>query len=238
MTACPRCKNFGPQFINSLLQPIKRWEPFDLISADYLSLPRGKGGYKTVLLVTDTFSTFVWAYKLKSAGTGKSMLTGLQDLCLHYRKPDAFMTDGGSHFNNEEVNKFCEENTIDHITMPAYTPWTNGLIENSNKILLGRLKRMCALDLDDAEANDLDPEATPTQWTDHLDVAICSMNDRILPALGFMPRELLWGRREMSEERPKAHGETETKEQDTMYHFAFSDLLHSQAYTGALAEAA
>ncbi len=108
VTACPRCKNFGPQFINSLLRPIKWWEPFDLISADYLSLPRGKGGYKTVLLVTDTFSTFVWAYKLKSAGTGKSMLTGLQDLCLHYCKPDAFMTDGGSHFDNNEVNKFCE----------------------------------------------------------------------------------------------------------------------------------
>src|SRR6266481_7571075 len=89
---------------------------------------------------------------------------------------------------------------------------------------------MCALDLDDAEANDLDPESTPTQWTDHLDVAICSMNDWILPALGFMPRELLWGRRETSEERPKAQGETETKEQDAMYHFAFSDLLRSQAY--------
>ncbi len=136
------------------------------------------------------------------------------------------------------MNKFCEENAIDHITTPAYAPWTNGLIENSNKILLGRLKQMCVLDLDDAEANNPDPESTLTQWTDHLDAAICSMNNRILPALGFTPRELLWGRRETSEERPKAHGETETKEQDAMYHFAFSDLLHSQAYTGALAEAA
>ena len=158
-----------------------------MISADYLSLPKGKGGFKTVLLVTDTFSTFIWAYKLKSTGTGKTTLVGLRDLLLHYRKPDGFMTDGGSHFDNEEVDTYCRENNIEHITTPAYTLWTNGLIENSNKILLGRLKRMCAPDLDDAEANDPDPEATPTQWTDHLDEAVCSMNDRILPALGFTP---------------------------------------------------
>ena len=81
---CSRCKNFGPQYINSLLRPIKCREPFDLLSADHLSLPKGKGGFKTILLVTDTFSTFIWAYKLKSAGTGKMMLSVLWDLCLHY----------------------------------------------------------------------------------------------------------------------------------------------------------
>ena len=78
------------------------------------------GRFKTVLLITDMFSTFVWAYKLKSAGTGKSTLAGLHDLCLHYRKPDTFMTDGGTHFDNEEVNMYCEEKEIKHITMPAY----------------------------------------------------------------------------------------------------------------------
>ena len=51
--------------------------PFDLISADYLTLPKGKGGYKTVLLIIDTYSSFVWGYKLKTAGTGKTMLDGL-----------------------------------------------------------------------------------------------------------------------------------------------------------------
>ena len=50
------------------------------------------------------------------------------------------MTDGGSHFDNEEVNTYCRENGIEHITTPAYTPWTNRLIENLNKILLGHLK--------------------------------------------------------------------------------------------------
>src|SRR6266481_7167733 len=111
---CSRCKIFGPQLINLLLRPIRCQEPFDLLSTDYLSLPKGKGGAKTVLLITDTFSNFVWAYTLKSAGTGKTTLVGLHDLCLQYHKPDALMTDGGSHFRNEEVNTYCKMHTIEH----------------------------------------------------------------------------------------------------------------------------
>ena len=85
ITECSHCRKFGPRHINSLLQLIKRREPFDLICADYLSLPTGKGGFKMILLLIDTFSNFIWAYKLKSTGTGKTTLSVLMDLCCHYR---------------------------------------------------------------------------------------------------------------------------------------------------------
>ena len=147
------------------------------------------------------------------------------------------MTDGRSHFDNDEVNTYCKENGIEHITTPAYVPWTNGLVENSNKILLGRLKRMCAPDLDDTKENDLDPELTPTQWTDHLDEVVRSMNDRILPALGFTPHELLWGQWEKREEKLTVEKESETTEHDATHHLIFTELLCSQGYTDALAEA-
>ena len=78
--------------------------PLDLVSADYLSLPKGKGGYKTVLMIIDTHSSFVWAYKLKTAGTGKTTLDGLRDVVLCFWKPGTTMTDGGLHFDNEEVH--------------------------------------------------------------------------------------------------------------------------------------
>lgn len=50
------------------------------------------------------------------------------------------MADGGSHFDNGTVSDFCAEHGITHITMAVYTPWVNGLVEGTNKILLGRLK--------------------------------------------------------------------------------------------------
>ena len=58
--------------------------PFDLISANYLTLPKGKGGYKMVLLIIDTHLSFIWGYKLKTAGMGKTTLDGLQDVVLRY----------------------------------------------------------------------------------------------------------------------------------------------------------
>src|SRR6266481_857989 len=96
---------------------------------------------------------------------------------------------------------------------------------------------MCVPDLDNTKANDPDPESTPTQWTDHPDEAICSMNDWILMALGFTPCELLWGQHEKMGEKQTVEKETETTEHDTMHHLIFTELLHSQGYADALAEA-
>ncbi len=148
------------------------------------------------------------------------------------------MTDSGSHFDNEDVNTFCSTHGIEHITTPVYAPWTNGLIENTKKILLGRLKRMCAPGMEDMEANDTNTETTPAHWTDHVEEAIRSMNDRILLALGLTPRELLWGRWEATGGWTKGKAATEATELNASHHFLFSDSLRSQGYTKALAEAA
>lgn len=39
---CGKCKNFGPTHLHSLLEPIVRRHPFELMVADYLSMPAGK----------------------------------------------------------------------------------------------------------------------------------------------------------------------------------------------------
>ena len=188
---CPKCKSFGPATRNSALQPIRRTQPFALVAGDYLSLPSGKGGFKTVGLYIDTYSSFVWGTKLKTTGSGKTTISSLKRIFHEYAVPRSFMSDGGSHFKNNEVDEFCKDERVKHIVTPAYAPWVNGLIENANRLLLGRLKRLCAPNhdnTDDATANSI-----PGNWPDHLDEALRQMNDRILPALNASPRELLFG---------------------------------------------
>jgi len=116
---CPECKNFGPTHHNALLQPIRRSRPFSLICGDYLSLPNGHGGFKQVGLYIDVYSGFVWGYKLKSAGTAKSTINSLQRIFHDYATPSTFMADGGSHFNNGDVQSFCSSNGVQHITTAA-----------------------------------------------------------------------------------------------------------------------
>ena len=100
------------------------------------------------------------------------------------------MTDGGPKFDNAEVQEFCESQGIKHHIVPAYSPWISGLVEGMNKILLGRLKRLCALDLGEDE---YDVMVIPENWPDHLDEAIHLLNRQILLLLKFLPNELLLG---------------------------------------------
>ena len=189
---CPQCKGFGPAKLNVLLQPIRRVRPFDLTAGDYVSLPKGKGGFKTLGMYINTCSKIVWVSKIKTAGTRFTTLNLLRQICLDYAMPRAFMTDGGSHFKNSAVDKFCTDNNVQHIVTPAYAPWVNGLVESTNNLLLSRLKRICTPDLDE-EPGQVDPNSIPWNWPEHLDKAVCAINDRIIPSLNASPREILFG---------------------------------------------
>jgi hypothetical protein len=71
-----------------------------------------------------------------------------------------------------------------------YSPWINGLVEGMNAKLLGRLKRLCALDLGEDEYNAME---LPASWPDHLEAAVEDINNQLLPNLKFLPNELLLG---------------------------------------------
>src|SRR5271156_6323472 len=104
------------------------------------------------------------------------------------------MSDSGKHFDNKEVCDTCQKwGTKTHV-VPAYSPWVNGLVEGTNKILLHVLKRLCAPNLgeDEYDAMTTDDACLKT-WPDHLEEAIRILNYRLLPALKFSPKELLLG---------------------------------------------
>jgi hypothetical protein len=69
ITDCPKCKGFGGTHLHALLNPITRQHPFELLVADDLSMPLGKGGYKMAGLYLDTCSQHVWGYKFKTHGS-------------------------------------------------------------------------------------------------------------------------------------------------------------------------
>jgi transposase InsO family protein len=188
--ACTQCKNFGPTRLNALLQPITRRHPFELMVGDYLSMPPGKGGYHTIGLYLDAFSQHAWAFKYKTAGTAKTTVDAIRTISNNFIAPETFMTDGGSHFNNIMVREFCQANRCKHHVTPAYSPWVNGLVEGANKILLHVLRRLCAPEIGEHDQTG-DQEKLLRSWPDHLDDAVNALNNRILPALKFRPKELL-----------------------------------------------
>ena len=190
---CPQCKNFGPSQLHTLMYPITRRHPFKLLVVDYLSLSKGKGGYHTVLLIMDTFSQYIWGFKLKHHGMAKHTINGLQSITHTFRAPETLMTDGGSHFNNGDVRTWCKANGTGHHVVAAYAPWINGLVENANGQLLGRLKCLCSPELGEDTASDTKPEDITRAWPDHFDNAIRQLNEHIILVFRFSPKELLLG---------------------------------------------
>ena len=167
----------------------------------------------------DVYSQYVWGFKLRVHGTAKTTIEGLNTIAHRFHAPETFMTDGGSHFDNGEVRAWCAaHNTELHVVM-AYSPWINGLVKNANAKLLGWLKWLCSLQLgednqDDARVENLtgqlkwlcspqleednqdDARAenlTNLQWPDHFNAAIKHLNEHIIPAFKFSPKELLLG---------------------------------------------
>ncbi|OBZ76748.1 Retrovirus-related Pol polyprotein from transposon opus [Grifola frondosa] len=175
MQHCAHCKNFGTPHLDSLLNPITRRHPFKLLVGDYLSMPQGTGGYHTIGLFLDTFSQHMWAFKFKTAGSSKTTKDCLGNI---FRK---------------EVRKFCETWGMKTHVVSAYSPWINGLVKGSNKLLLHVLQWLCAPELGEDDAANGGWEALPKSWPTHLDNAIHALNHRILPALQFSPKELLLG---------------------------------------------
>jgi hypothetical protein len=62
-----KCKAFGSTctHLHSLLEPITRRHPFELMVADTLSMPKGKGGFTKLGLWMDVYARQLWVTKLK-----------------------------------------------------------------------------------------------------------------------------------------------------------------------------
>ena len=79
--------------------------------------------------------------------TGKTTIKSLMNIYKNFTPAETFMSDGGRHFNNMEVKEFCNKWGGKHHVVAAYSPWINGLVEGTNKILLYILAHLCAPDI-------------------------------------------------------------------------------------------
>ncbi|QRV78737.1 Retrovirus-related Pol polyprotein from transposon [Ceratobasidium sp. AG-Ba] len=199
VTTCPRCKNSGPRLLSALMRPITRSGPFDLLVGDYVALPEGHGGFKTVLVIVDVYSRYLFAFPSRKPGTGKFTVDALETISDLLLTPRTFMADGGKHFNCDEVRTWAASKGVQALKTPPYAPWANGLAEGYVKLLIGRLKTLCAPTVGEDPENIEDPNTTPTAWPKHLKTAVAQLNDRVLPSLGYTPQELMTG--QLSAER-------------------------------------
>jgi len=184
IVSCTRCQQFGERRLRGKLKPITQLAPMRLLSMDYVSLPKTKGGWKSVLAIIVYFSRYVWAHKFKGEGNGKKTVEALQSIFRQLGVPRIIMSDGGKHLDCKEVNNYLSDKGIlRHIT-PAYEPSTNGLVENANRLLIRALER--------ATAGDIGGGAEIEDWPKLFDEVSAKINRRIVSTTGHSPNSLMF----------------------------------------------
>lgn len=234
VTSCPRCKNFGPRLLSAHLQPITRARPFDLLVGDYVSLPVGHGGFKTVLLLVDVYSRFIFTFPLRGPGTGKSTVDALSKIWDVLLTPRTFMANGGSHFDCDEVKDWAESRGVQPLKTPPYAPWANGLAVGSVKLLIGRLKALCTATVGESPEEDGDATTTPAAWPKFLAQATAQLNDRVLASLHYTPRELLTGQPRGEQHIQLSHPICDPTSTEVEINMALTYALRQHAYAHAL----
>jgi hypothetical protein len=101
------------------------------------------------------------------------------------------MLDDGKHFKNNEVWQCCKKWGSQHHVVMAYSPWVNGLVEGTNKILLYVLECLCAPEVGEDGWRAMNWVDLPKSWPDHFNKAIQILNWRILLVLKLSPKKLL-----------------------------------------------
>jgi transposase InsO family protein len=121
-------------------------------------------GYKYILTCVDNFSRYVMLERLKNKNS-KDVAKAIKDIITKVgNKPRAILSDNGNEFNNEILNKYCEDNEIKQIYGLTYNPRSNALAEATNKIVRDTLQRIFVINGN-------------FNWCDYLDEVMKSIND-------------------------------------------------------------
>jgi hypothetical protein len=99
---------------------------------DYYTLPQSAAGFKYLLCLVDSFTRWTEIRAVKAANAHNTCSVLRDAVFYNYGPCEIIQSDGGSHFDCEEVRQLCKEfNVTQHITTP-YNPQSNGIVERLN----------------------------------------------------------------------------------------------------------
>ncbi|GFU22189.1 hypothetical protein TNCV_2060591 [Trichonephila clavipes] len=134
--------------------------------------------YKHLFTVIDSFSKFVWIYPVKSTST-KDALDKLILQQTIFGNPSKIITDKGSAFTSTEFQKFCQEESIEHIQITTGVPRGNGQIERMHETIIPVLTKLTIEE--------------PEKWFKHVHRLQRIMNSTTTRSTKFTPFEVLIG---------------------------------------------
>ncbi|GFX90852.1 transposon Tf2-9 polyprotein [Trichonephila clavipes] len=184
-------------------------------------LPSTKKCYKHLFTVINSFSKFVWIYPVKSTST-KDALDKLILQQTIFGNPSKIITDKGSAFTSTEFQKFCQEESIEHVQITTGVPRGNGQIERMHETIIPVLTKLTIEE--------------PEKWFKHVHRLQRIMNSTTTRSTKFTPFEVLIGvKMKQKEDLQIKHlleeelGEKFINKRETLRNEAKENILRLQA---------
>lgn len=120
---------------------LRATKPFEIISADFLTLPQADGGERHLLVIKDRFSRIIDA-EITDSCDAYTAAKGLSRWCSTRPIPGYLLSDGGTHFTSRALKIVAETFKINHRIRTPYNSQSSGSIENANKQIVRILKKL------------------------------------------------------------------------------------------------
>jgi transposase InsO family protein len=169
--------------IPGILQSIIISEPFELIGIDIVErLPATGQGNKFILVITDHFSKWAYAFPMAEITSQAVAEKLVNDVFLNgsHGIPQRILTDWRSNFNSELAQEVYKLFNIAKSTTSAYHPQCDGNTERFNDTLCRMLAKFY-------NSSDL-------EWDELLPFCIFNYNTAVHSSTGFTPYYLLFAR--------------------------------------------
>jgi hypothetical protein len=140
---CDNCQRYTRQEKNEPLHSIKILHPFERIGIDIIGpLPITSRNNRYIVTATEYFTKWPEAKPLKKADAENVAKFLYEEIICRHGTPKILLSDQGSHFRNELVEKLCQKFKIQRRFSSPYHPQTNGLVERFNKTLCTMLAKL------------------------------------------------------------------------------------------------
>lgn len=144
LNACESCMHFQPLRTipeMEIVQITRKYQRYVIDCIDMRRYQSENDDYCWILNVIDSYTKFLWSYKLKNKAAG-TIVNVLRSCFYAFGVPSSIQSDNGKEFSNQLLRNLCAEMRIQVIHGRPRHPQSQGPVERVNQTIKRRLAKV------------------------------------------------------------------------------------------------